>query len=121
MAEKVITIDPEVAVPHGVNLTMFSGVDFNSVYTVKTSAGSSINFTNYTGYSNMKKSVIGTANTFGVTLGTTNGRVTLSMGSTVTGSLSEGRYLYDINVSSGSTFFKIVEGNIIVRPGISTT
>jgi len=34
--------------------------------------------------------------------------------------LSEGRYLYDINVSSGSTFFKIIEGNVLVRTGIST-
>ena len=46
--------------------------------------------------------------------------VTLSMGSTVTRSLAEGRYLYDINVSSGSTFFKIIEGNVLVRTGIST-
>lgn len=120
MAQQVVTFDPEVAVPYGINLTIFSGVDFNTTFTVKTSAGSSINFTNYTGSSNMKKSAIGTANTFGVTLGTTNGRITLSMGSTVTGTLSEGRYLYDVNVSSGSTFFKIVEGNIIVRTGISS-
>ena len=42
------------------------------------------------------------------------------MGSTVTRSLSEGRYLYDINVSSGSTFFKVIEGNVLVRTGIST-
>ena len=121
MAKQVITFDPDVAVPYGSNLTIYSGVDFNAVFTVRTSAGSSINFTNYTGYSNMKKSVIGTANTFGVTLGTTDGKVTISMGSTVTSSLSEGRYLYDVNVSSGSTFFKIVEGNIIVKTGISTT
>lgn len=120
MAQQVITFDPEVAVPYGVNLTIYSGADFSNEFTVKTSAGSSINFTNYTGKSNMKKSVIGTANTFGVTLGTTNGKVTISMGSTVTRSLSEGRYLYDVNVSSGSTFFKIVEGNVLVRTGIST-
>ena len=36
----------------------------------------------------MKKSAIGTANTFGVTLGDTNGRITLSMGSTVTRGLA---------------------------------
>lgn len=120
MPQQVVTFDPEVAVPYGFNLTIFSGVDFNTTLTVKTSAGSSIDFTNYTGTSNLKKSVIGTANTFGVTLGTTNGRITLSMGSTVTGTLSEGRYLYDVNVSSGSTFFKIVEGNVIVRTGISS-
>ena len=68
----------------------------------------------------MKKSAIGTANTFGVSLGATDGKITLSMGSTVTRSLAEGRYLYDINVSSGSTFFKVIEGNVLVRTGIST-
>ena len=120
MAQQVITFDPDVAVPMGVNLTIFSGADFNTTFTVRTSAGSSIDFSNYTGRSNMKKSAIGTANTFGVTLGDSNGRVTLSMGSTITRGLSEGRYLYDVNVSSGSTFFKIIEGNVLVRTGIST-
>ena len=120
MAQQVITFDPDVAVPMGVNLTIFSGADFNTTFTVKTSAGSSIDFSNYTGRSNIKKSAIGTANTFGVTLGDSNGRVTLCMGSTVTRSLSEGRYRYDVNVSSGSTSFNIVEGNVLVTTGIST-
>ena len=114
MAQQIITFDPDVGVPMGVNLTMFSGADFNTTFTIRTSAGSSIDFTNYTGRSNMKKSAIGTANTFGVSLGDTDGKITLSMGSTVTRSLSEGRYLYDINVSSGSTFFKVIEGNVPV-------
>ena len=120
MAQQVITFDPDVAVPMGVNLTIFSGADFYTTFTIRTSAGSSIDFSNYTGRSNMKKSSIGTANTFGVTLGDTDGKVTLSMGSTVPRSLAEGRYLYDVNVSSGSTFFKIIEGNVLVRTGIST-
>ena len=118
--QQVITFDPDVGVPMGVNLTIFSGADFNTNFTIKTSVGSSIDFSIYTGRSNMKKSAIGTANTFDVTLGDTNGRITLSMGSTVTRSLAEGRYLYDVNVSSGSTFFKIIEGNVLVRTGIST-
>ena len=120
MAQQIITFDPDVGVPMGVNLTMFSGADFNTTFTIRTSAGSSIDFTNYTGRSNMKKPAIGTANTFGVSLGDTDGKITLSMGSTVTRSLAEGRYLYDINVSSGSTFFKVIEGNVLVRTGIST-
>ena len=45
---------------------------------------------------------------------------TATSGSTETRSLAEGRYLYDVNVSSGSTFFKLVEGNVLVRTGIST-
>ena len=51
MAQQVITFDPDVAVPMGVNLTMFSGADFNTTFTVRTSAGSSIDFSNYTGTS----------------------------------------------------------------------
>ena len=62
MAQQVITFDPDVAVPYGVNLNIFSGADFNTTFTIKTSAGSSIDFSNYTGTSNMKKSAIGTAN-----------------------------------------------------------
>ena len=97
MAQQIITFDPDVGVPMGVNLTMFSGADFNTTFTIRTSAGSSIDFTNYTGRSNMKKSAIGTANTFGVSLGDTDGKITLSMGSTVTRSLAEGRYLYAVS------------------------
>ena len=58
MPQQVVTFDPEVAVPYGFNLTIFSGVDFNTTLTVKTSAGYSIDFTNYTGTSNLEKSVI---------------------------------------------------------------
>ena len=71
--QQVITFDPDVAVPMGVNLTIFSGADFNTTFTVKTSAGSSIDFSNYTGRNNMKKST--NQNTFGVTLGETNGKL----------------------------------------------
>ena len=37
--QQIITFDPDVAVPMGVNLTIFSGADFNTSFTVKTSAG----------------------------------------------------------------------------------
>ena len=47
--QQVITFDPDVAVPMGVNLTIFSGADFNTTFTIRTSAGSSIDFSNYTG------------------------------------------------------------------------
>ncbi len=48
MAQQVITFDPDVDVPMGVNLTIFSVADFNTTFTVKTYAGSSIDFSNYT-------------------------------------------------------------------------
>ena len=45
---------------------------------------------------------------------------TIAMGATDTRSLTSGRYYYDILVSSGTTTYKIVEGNIMVQPGISS-
>ena len=38
--QQVITFDPDVGVPMGVNLTIFSGADFNTNFTIKTSVGS---------------------------------------------------------------------------------
>jgi hypothetical protein len=34
--------------------------------------------------------------------------------------LNEGRYVYDILVGSASTVYRIISGNILVIPGISS-
>ena len=38
-----------------------------------------------------------------------------------TRNLSEGRYVYDVNVKTGTNVSKLVNGNILVYAGISTT
>ncbi len=48
------------------------------------------------------------------------GKFALSLGSTATGTLTEGRYVYNVLVGSGATVYTIVDGNIIVKPGISS-
>ena len=42
------------------------------------------------------------------------------MTSTKTTSLSEGRYEYNVLVSSGTTTYNIINGNILVYQGISS-
>ena len=44
----------------------------------------------------------------------------VSVGSTDTRTLAEGRYVYNVLVSSGATIYNIVNGNIMVYPGISS-
>ena len=44
----------------------------------------------------------------------------ISLGSTTTRSLKKGRHVYDILVSSGSTIYRMVEGDILVQGGISS-
>jgi len=82
--------------------------------------------TGYTGSAAMSKSV-----SVGATLGITtsfavgftsafDGKFKISLGSTATRNLREGRYVYDILVSSGSTVYGIANGNVLVVPGITT-
>lgn len=126
MASKTITFDPSAGVPKGVNLTIYTGADFITDFTVQNTSSSAFNFTGYTASAAMSKSVA-----IGATLGITTsfavgftsaygGRFRVSLGSTATRSLKEGRYVYNILVSSGSTVYNIVNGNVLVIAGITT-
>jgi hypothetical protein len=126
MANKTITFDPDAGVPRGVNLTIYTGSDFTTNFTVVNTSSSAFDLTGYTGSAAMSKSV-----SVGATLGITtsfavgftsafDGKFKISLGSTATRNLREGRYVYDILVSSGSTVYGIANGNVLVVPGITT-
>ncbi len=126
MAKNTITFDPTSGVAYGVNLTLNTGATFTSDYTVVNTSGSAYNFSGWTGSSQLSKSVsIGSSSyaieTFNVGFtSAAGGKFSISLGSTATRSLSEGRYIYDILVSSGSTTYRIVSGDVLVIPGISS-
>ena len=48
------------------------------------------------------------------------GEFRLSLGSTATRTLSEGRYVYDVLIGSGSSVYRIVSGDVLVIGGISS-
>ena len=52
---------------------------------------------------------------------TTAGKVTLALGSTDTSNLSQGRYLYNVLVSSGGTIYNMIDGNVLVYTGIASS
>ena len=126
MATHTITFDPTSGVPYGANLTINTGATFTDSFTVKTTSGSAFNFDGWTGSSQMSKSVsIGSSSyaaaTFNVGFtSAAGGKFDISLGSTSTRSLTEGRYVYDILVSSGSTVYRLASGNVLVIPGISS-
>ena len=137
MANNTITFDPEDGVAYPANLTLNTGADFNSSFHILKNDKTNFDFsvdnavgiattTGWTGSCQMTKSVsVGStaypAATF--TVGFTSaagGKFSISLGSTQTRLLSGGRYWYDILVSSGATFYRIVEGNILVVFGVSS-
>lgn len=126
MSSRNITFDTTSGVPNATNLTIHAGADFTSTFNVVTISNSPFNFTGWTGSAQMAKSVsigatLGAVATFNVGFtSAAGGKFKISLGSTATKSLSEGRYVYDVLVSSGSTVYNIINGNILVYSGISS-
>ena len=126
MAVNSITFDPDAGVPYGVNLTINTGSDFESNFNIVRTSSAAFDLTGYSGSAQLAKSVaigatIGAVATFNV--GFTSaaaGKIKVSLGSTSTRNLKEGRYVYDVIVSSGSTVYNIINGNILVLSGVSS-
>ena len=126
MASKKITVDPTAGVPYAANLTIFGGANFSADFTVVDTGNAAYNFTGWTGSAQLAKSVavgatLGAQATFNVGFTSAyDGKFSLSLGSTATGNLKEGRYVYNVLVSSGTTIYSIANGNILVYAGISS-
>ena len=139
MAKNTLTFDPSAGVAYGVNLTINTGADLDADYTVVGTSGTAFDFssdnavaigthavTDWTGSAQLAKSIaIGSSQhalaTFEVGFTSAKGgEFRLSLGSTVTRTLSEGRYVYDVLVSSGASIFRIVSGDVMVIGGISS-
>ena len=130
MATKTNTFDPTSGVAYGLNLTMYGGSDFEVTLNVKTTSSGAFDLTNYSGTGAMSKSVA-----VGATLGITSaftvgftsaydGQMKLSLGTTSTRNLAEGRYVYDVlvkeEVGGGATTYTLANGNIYVYNPVSS-
>ena len=126
MATKKITFDPEAGAAYAANFTMLGGANFEGKFEVVGTSNTAFNLEGYSGSSQMTKSVSIVSTAFPAatfTVGFTSaldGKIRISLGGTQTKLLEEGRYVYDVIVSSGNTFYRLVDGNILVQPGISS-
>ena len=126
MPSKNITFDPSSGVPYGVNLTIYGGTDFSTTFNVKTTSSSAFDLTGYSGAGALSKSIavgatLGATDTF--TVGFTSaydGVMEISLTDTETGNITEGRYVYDVLVTLGSTTYPLARGNVYVYNTISS-
>jgi len=106
------------------NIYINSYSDFSFPIDVINSDGTVIDVSNLDFASQMRKHPdSSTAVGFAVTvLDADNGKIQISMGSTLTGTLKQGRHVYDIVSTSRSNGKKsiVVEGSVLVRAGISS-
>jgi len=126
MATKNVTFDPDSGVPYGVNLSIYGGTDFSTTFNVKTTSNAAFDLTGYSGAGALAKSVA-----VGATLGATDtvsvgftsaydGKLKISLTDTETSNLTEGRYVYDVLVTVGSSTYPLVRGNVNVFNTISS-
>ncbi len=105
-----------------INLVLEQGTDFQSTFTIVNDNGSPLSLINYTGISLMKKSSY-SSSSYPFTLSFPNrlkGQVKISMTKEQTSPIEGGRYVYDIVLTSGTNFTKrVVEGSVLVMPGVS--
>ena len=136
MATKTVTFDPDSGVPFGVNLVVYGGSNSVTNLNVVDVNNNDFNFSagigttgvtqDWSGSGQISKSVGAGSSSYAnatLTVGFTSafdGKFRVSLGSTDTRNLKEGRYVYDVLVSSGSTTYSIVNGNILVLAGISS-
>jgi hypothetical protein len=129
MATKKITFDPSAGVPVASNLTIYTGADFKAIFSIVDTSNTAFNLysdsADWTASSQVQKGagVAATttpAGTFVTGIDTSAGKITLSMGSTDTSSLAQGRYLYNVLVGTGASIYNMINGNILVYTGISS-
>ena len=122
MASSTITFDPDSGVPYGANLTIYGGTDFTQTFNVKDTSSSAFNLTSYSGSGKLSKSIgigasTGSGNYTTFSVGVTSalgGVLQVSLTDTQTKTLDQGRYMYDVLVTVGSTTYPLVNGNVYV-------
>ena len=103
-----------------INLVIDQGTTFNTTFVIHNDADEPINFTGYAANSQMRKAYSSSnAYSFGISLGS-EGQVSLTMSANTTGSITAGRYVYDVEVQdTNSVRSRIVEGIVTVTPQVT--
>ena len=127
MATKKITFDPTAGVPVASNLTIYGGSNFDATFTVVDVGNAAYGFTTAWSVSAQLQKSAGvaatTVPTATFTTGISTGSITLALDGTRTSTIPQGRYLYNVLISPGigQTVYNIINGNIMVYTGISST
>ena len=111
---------PMAAIP--INLIVEQKADFEATFTISGSNNVAIDLTNYSAAAVIKKNYSSSTSTnFGIVfLDRTAGKLKLTMNAFNTSLLKEGRYVYDIVITSTSGVkTRVVEGQVTVTPGVT--
>ena len=102
------------------NLVIDQGATFSTDLTLTDENGDMLILSGYTANSQLRKWYTSTSYVaFTTAVNTDIGVITLSLTDSQTANLVAGRYVYDVEISDGSTVSRVVEGIITVTPNVT--
>ena len=104
------------------NLVVNTGSTFQQTFNLEsTDTNSALDLNGYTVASQMRKwAGASTATDFSASIPEPNaGKIVLELAAATTTSLKAGRYVYDILITKGGVTERVVEGNVLVREGVT--
>ena len=105
------------------NIVINTSADFSENFELSESTGDPVNLTGFIGTCHMRKNPESSSHIgFGVSFtDRSNGKIKISMASTISSTLKPGRYVYDLMlIRPNAQKLIAVEGTVLVRVGIST-
>lgn len=106
------------------NLFVDQGADYSNIITVAATSGAPLDLTGYTVKSQMRKSYTSSTyyNFTASIYDAVNGKVRIQLTAAQSTLITPGRYLYDIELTSGSgAKTRVIEGIVTVTPEITKT
>jgi len=104
------------------NLLIEQGTTYTTTITLDDAYGNNYNLVGYSANSQIRKSYYSSnaTATFSTSINTSTSSITLNLSSTITSSISPGRYVYDtIITDTSNNVTRILEGMIDVSPRVS--
>lgn len=103
------------------NLVIDQGSTFSTDLNLTDENGDALSLAGYSANSQIRKwyTSSNAAATFTASVNTTSAVITLSLTANQTSNLDSGRYVYDVEITDGSTVSRIVEGIITVTPQVT--
>lgn len=103
------------------NLTVDQGASFSANIDVTDSDGDALNLDGYSVAGQIRKTYSSTTAVDFTTsiVNASAGVVQISLSATQTNNMKAGRYVYDVEINSGGTITRVVEGQVEVTPGVT--
>ena len=104
------------------NLVINTGEDFTQQFTLQSADNSSLDLTNYTVSSQLRKhpgSSTATDFTTIISEPATKGVISIILTSSQTINLKPGRHVYDVVIERSGVKSRVIEGSVIIRQGVT--